>query len=49
MANENELVDLICSRDHTKSEKIYMQSMDFALGKISYDEFISQVTKINND
>ena len=49
LANENELVDLICSRAHTKSEKIYMQSMDFALGKISYDEFISQVTKINND
>lgn len=49
LANENELVDLICSRDHTKSEKIYIQSMDFALGKISYDEFISQVTKINND
>ncbi|XWX62618.1 sialate O-acetylesterase [Desulfitobacterium sp. AusDCA] len=33
----------------TKAEKIYIKSMDFALGKISYDEFVSQVMQINNN
>lgn len=49
LINENELVNSSCSITHTKSEKIYIKSMDFALGKISYDEFLAQVTKINND
>lgn len=49
LINESELVNSICSRVHTKSEKIYMKSMNFALGKISYDEFVAQVAKINND
>ena len=47
--NEAERIDLICSREHTKSERIYIKTMDFALGRISYDEFIAQVTQINND
>ena len=49
LINENELLELSYSRTYTKTEKMYINSMDFALGKISYDEFISQVTKINND
>lgn len=49
LVNEDELLDLNYSRTHTKSEKIYMQSMDFALGKMSYDEFTYEVTRINND
>ncbi|WP_195266745.1 sialate O-acetylesterase [Clostridium sp. 1001275B_160808_H3] len=49
LTNEGDLVNSICSRVHTKTEKIYMKSMNFALGKISYDEFLAQVTKINND
>ena len=49
LINEIELINSNYSRVHSKSEKIYIKSMDFALGKISYDEFISQVSKINND
>ena len=49
LINENELLELSYSRTYTKTEKMYMNSMDFALGKISYDEFMAQVMKINND
>ena len=49
LANENELVNLHDARTKTKAEKIYIKSMDFALGKISYDEFESQLAQINND
>ena len=49
LINENELLNLNDARTHTKAEKIYIQSMDFALGKTSYDEFMSQVMQINND
>lgn len=49
LINENELLELSYSRTYTKTEKMYINSMDFALGKISYDEFMTQVMKINND
>lgn len=49
LANENELLELSYSREHTKTEKMYINSMDFALGKISYDEFMTEFMKINND
>lgn len=50
LINENELLNLNhATRTHTKTEKIYIISMDFALGKISYDKFVSQVMQINND
>ena len=49
LVNEVELINSNYSRVHSKSEEIYIKTMDFALGKISYDEFISQVSKINND
>lgn len=49
LANESDLLDSIWSRVHTKSEKIYIKSMDFVLGKITYDEFLAEANKINND
>ncbi|MBU3076071.1 sialate O-acetylesterase [Clostridium estertheticum] len=48
LINENELININNARTHTKAEKIYIKSMDFALGKISYDEFESQFIQINN-
>lgn len=41
--NEDERLSLLHTRTHTKTEKIYITSMDFALGKISYDEFEAQI------
>ncbi|MPM94542.1 hypothetical protein SDC9_141688 [bioreactor metagenome] len=49
LINEDELLNLSYATTHTKGEKIYIKSMDFALGKISYDEFVSQVMQINNN
>jgi hypothetical protein len=50
LINENELLYLNHdTRTHTKTEKIYILSLDFALGKISYDKFVSQVMQINNE
>jgi hypothetical protein len=49
LINEDELINLNNSRTYTKTEKIYIKSMDFALGKISYDEFTAQFMQINND
>lgn len=49
LSNENELLSLNDLRKHTKAEQIYIQSMDFALGKISFDKFMSEVGKINNN
>jgi hypothetical protein len=48
LINENELINLSYSRTHTKGEKIYINSMDLALGKISYNEFESKFIQINN-
>lgn len=48
LSNENQLIDLSYTREHTKTEKIYKQSMDLALGKISYEEFESQIMQITN-
>jgi hypothetical protein len=48
LINENELINLIHSRKYTKSEKIYMKIMDLTLGKISYEDFESQLIQINN-
>lgn len=49
IVNENELIKRIDTRTHTKAEKIYMKSKDFALGKMSFEEFQSQITQISND
>lgn len=48
LSNENELINLSYTREHTKTEKIYKQSMDLALGKIPYEEFESQIMQITN-
>jgi hypothetical protein len=48
LMNENELINSIHTRTHSKAEMMYMISMDMALGKISYDEFESQFIQINN-
>lgn len=45
--NENELIQAIHARTNTKAEKIYLRSRDFALGKISYEDFTSKVMQIN--
>ncbi|KZL90216.1 hypothetical protein CLMAG_39870 [Clostridium magnum DSM 2767] len=47
LINENELLNVNYARPHTKTENIYMISLDFALGKISYDEFQSQFMQIS--
>lgn len=49
LTDEDKLLESSYSREHTKNEKMYMKSMDFALGKISYDEFMSEIMKINNN
>jgi len=49
LMNENELLSLHNAREHTKAEKMYLLSMDFALGKISFEEFQAQFMQINND
>jgi hypothetical protein len=49
LINEDELLNLNNARTHTKNEKIYIKSMEFALGKISYEEFVSQFMQTNND
>lgn len=49
LMNENELISLHNARIHTKAEKMYLLSMDFALGKISFEEFQAQFIQINND
>lgn len=45
--NETEMVDLLHKRPHTKAEKLYMKSMELALGKITYDEFESHFNEIS--
>ncbi|WHY16880.1 sialate O-acetylesterase [Paenibacillus sp. G2S3] len=49
LMNENELLSLHNARELTKAEKMYLLSMDFALGKISFEEFQAQFMQINND
>lgn len=49
LSNESELLELINSRTHTKVEKTYIKSMEFALGKITYDEFMCEVMKFNKE
>ncbi|MBY3620951.1 sialate O-acetylesterase [Acinetobacter sp. CUI P1] len=49
LMNENVLLSLHNAREHTKAEKMYLLSMDFALGKISFEEFQAQFMQINND
>ena len=43
LINENELISLLQSRPYTKTETRYIKSMEFAMGKISFEEFLSHV------
>ncbi|BBN99851.1 sialate O-acetylesterase [Sporolactobacillus terrae] len=47
LSNENELLNLIHTRKHSKSEKMYMAILDLSLGNISYEEFESQLVEIS--
>jgi Domain of unknown function (DUF303). len=43
MENEMELLGLCINRPHTKGEKMYLETMEFALGKITYEMFLEKV------
>src|SRR5690606_33038809 len=43
LINEDDILNINYSRENTRGEKIYIKSMDFALGRISYDEFQTQI------
>lgn len=47
LRDEAELINHYTAREYTKSEKLYVKSMDLALGKLSYEEFEYQLTEIN--
>lgn len=49
LINEDDILNINYSRENTRGEKIYIKSMDFALGRISYDEFQTQIMQINNN
>lgn len=44
---EQEWIEKEAKRELTKSESIYVQSMKFALGQLSFEEFSINVSKIN--
>ncbi len=44
--NEEEKLSSIYARPATKNEKIYLLSRDFAFGKMNYQQFIEEITKI---
>jgi len=47
LMHENELINLIHTRKHSKAEMIYMKIMELSLGTISYEEFESQLMQIH--
>lgn len=47
LSNENEMINLNHARTHTKAENIYISILDLSLGKISYEEFESQLIQMN--
>lgn len=47
--NEMELLDTCITETHTKSEKIHLAMMDFALGKFSYENLIARLGMIQRD
>lgn len=48
LGNEDEKLSLIYGRPATQNEKIYLISRDFALGKITYQQFIEKYAEIVN-
>lgn len=41
--NEIELLDICINRPHTKGEKMYLEMMEFALGKMAYEKFVEKL------
>lgn len=46
--NEMKLLDLCINIPYTKGEKMYLEMMDFALAKITYEDFVEKVGAIQN-
>ncbi|KLU66379.1 carbohydrate acetyl esterase/feruloyl esterase precursor [Desulfosporosinus acididurans] len=42
LSHEVELLDRLIARMHTPTELMFVKQMDFALGKLSYEEFINE-------
>ena len=43
--NEMELLNICMNKPYTEGEKMYLEMLDFGLGKISYEEFLTKVRK----
>lgn len=46
LENEVELLDACINKPYTNGEKMYLQIMDFTLGKMTYEEFAAKATAI---
>lgn len=44
--NEIELLNICINKPYTKGEKMYLEMMDFALGKMNYEEFMVRLSKL---
>lgn len=44
--NEIELLEICINKPYTKGEKMYLEMMDFALGKMNYEEFMVRLSKL---
>ncbi len=47
--NELELLDTCINKPHTKNEKMHLEMLNFALGKVTYETFIEKSGKIQGD
>ena len=43
--NEMDLLNICMNKPYTEGEKMYLEMLDFGLGKISYEEFLAKVRK----
>ncbi|WP_099467129.1 sialate O-acetylesterase [Konateibacter massiliensis] len=41
--NEMKLLDICINRPYTKGEKMYLEMMEFALGKMTYEQFVEKL------
>ncbi|MBL1230602.1 sialate O-acetylesterase [Enterococcus sp. BWB1-3] len=49
LTDEEKFINPDINRVYTKNEKIYLESMEFALGKISYDTFEARMIAVNEE
>ncbi len=47
LQDEDKLVEALYKQEPTKKELSYIQTLNFSLGKISFDEFMKNITDIN--